>query len=291
MLVYRRLLEELFLSPLCIGKSCLAYTSDSSVPSPVTVIFRRYATTQPLQSITATHLLQSPLFCICISKLCLVILVCVHNCSSLNVLHLALARTLRPAHGKHVLGSLEVLTSPRKPQPLAEEWVWHQVATFSDIAQVLMPERQPTSLCELSIPICTTSYQKDGNLKDFLILLYMYISYYIYMHIQSVRVQTNHTAESHLEILLLMTMILEPNHMLSQEGRRLLQLPQDLPSNLPSNILLWFLENQLRCLSCNSCIWIILNPHVESTCGHLCDSFFQCSNVAMLLRRVHDVGR
>ena len=126
-------------------------------------------------------LLQSPLFCICISKLCLVILVCVHNCSSLNVLHLALARTLRPAHGKHVLGSLEVLTSPRKPQPLAEEWVWHQVATFSDIAQVLMPERQPTSLCELSIPICTTSYQKDGNLKDFLILLYMYISYYIYI--------------------------------------------------------------------------------------------------------------
>ena len=45
-----------------------------------------------------------------------------------------------------------------------------------------MPERQPTSLCELSIPICTTSYQKDGNLKDFLILLYMYISYYIYIY-------------------------------------------------------------------------------------------------------------
>jgi hypothetical protein len=37
---------------------------------------------------------------------------------------------------------------------------------LSDIAQVLVPERQPTSLYELSIPICTTSYQKDGNLKD-----------------------------------------------------------------------------------------------------------------------------
>lgn len=72
----------------------------------------------------------------------------------------------------------------------------------------------------------------------FYIAVYVHILLYIYMHIQSVRVQTNHTAESHLEILLLMTMILEPNHMLSQEGRRLLQLPQDLPSNLPSNILL-----------------------------------------------------
>jgi hypothetical protein len=30
----------------------------------------------------------------------------------------------------------------------------------------LVPERQPTSLCELPIHICTTHHQKDGNLND-----------------------------------------------------------------------------------------------------------------------------
>ena len=32
--------------------------------------------------------------------------------------------------------------------------------------EIRVLEKQPTSLCELLIPICTEAYQKDGNLRD-----------------------------------------------------------------------------------------------------------------------------